>query len=474
MILSALRGRGQGIYKIQLTQPINNIGALKVTLGEGIEVPVTEFIPFNPANNRKTGTLVTFVQAAMGENQHLRSEDFDKEMAKYREVVKPTVHQYHKGTQMLNGNRFCVVDVGKTPVPSNITILSLQIQKKVKINTRYKGQKWWCRRCQGEHVGPCESLQSFYAAKDARAKENIQVKVLSDSTLRRAEQIGLRADILCMSGAGVGHLANALRDDPAVNEKGELGMILGQNDVRNSEGAGDLEYIYTIDRSVDKVRKEMDRRPNQSLAIFVKVDDPRAPTLSPDLARREQYLEREIGGLASDRVTVTKLPTTLGEDATGHLNDQGTVEVLDIMDRKFDTELMLNPAYLVSERLYAGVQTAYRYGCRTCHQLGQFGNKLGICLECILRMDDYALQEKWDKFIASLPSPPPPPGVEEEPPEEENEEIYISDISRGNTPKRVYEGGSSSSDTEAHSIKKMAYASTTQVTNTRNDVDLPK
>ena len=91
-----------------------------------------------------------------------------------------------------------------------------------------------------------------------------------------------------------------------------------------------------------------------------------------------------------------------------------------------------------------------------------------------MSMDDYALQEKWDNFIASLPSPPPPPGVEEEPPEEDNEEIYISDISRGNTPKRVYEGGSSSSDTESQSIKKMAYASTTQVTNTRNDVDLPK
>ena len=93
MILSALRGRGQEIYKIQLTQPITNIGALKVTLGEGIEVPVTEFIPFTQANNRKIGTLVTFVQASMGENQHLRSEDFDKEMAKCGEVVKPTVHQ---------------------------------------------------------------------------------------------------------------------------------------------------------------------------------------------------------------------------------------------------------------------------------------------------------------------------------------------------------------------------------------------
>ena len=104
-------------------------------------MPVTEFIPFNPGNNRKTVTLVTFVQEAMGENQHLRSEDFDKEMARYGEVMKPTVHQYHKGTQMLNGNRFCFVDVGKTPVPSTITILSLQTQKKVTVNTRYKGQK---------------------------------------------------------------------------------------------------------------------------------------------------------------------------------------------------------------------------------------------------------------------------------------------------------------------------------------------
>ena len=49
-----------------------------------------------------------------------------------------------------------------------------------------------------------------------------------------------------------------------------------------------------------------------------------------------------------------KLPTTLGEDVTGHLNDQGAAEVLDIMDRKFTSELLLNPAYLVSERLYAG------------------------------------------------------------------------------------------------------------------------
>ena len=86
--------------------------------------------------------------------------------------------------------------------------------------------------------------------------------------------------MLCMSGEGVGHLANALRDDP------QIAMVLSQNDVRNSEEAGDFEIVYTIDKGVEKVRKEMERLPNKSLAIFMKVDDQTAPNLSPDLARR--------------------------------------------------------------------------------------------------------------------------------------------------------------------------------------------
>ena len=346
MILSALRGRGQGIYKIQLTQPIDNISALKVTLREGIEVPLKEFIAFNPAHNRKVGTLVTFAQAAMGDNKYIQSEEIDKVMAKFGEVVKPTIHQYHKGTQMLNGNRFCVVDVGNTTIPSAITVLNPQTQKLVKLNTRYKGQKWWCRRCQCEHVGPCESLQAFYKAKDERAKEPIYVKVVSDSTLRRAEQIGLRADVLCMSGAGVGHLANVMRDDPQMQDKGEIVMVIGQNDVLNSKDTGNFEFVYTVDKSIEKVRKEMERQNTKSLAIVMKVDDPTNPTLSPDLARREKYLEREMGGLESERIKIIKIPEGIEEDVTNHPNDQGTVDILKEVDKAVNTELFLNPAIL--------------------------------------------------------------------------------------------------------------------------------
>ena len=37
--------------------------------------------------------------------------------------------------------------------------------------------------------------------------------IYSDSTLRRADVTGLKADIDCASGARVGHIANMVKDD---------------------------------------------------------------------------------------------------------------------------------------------------------------------------------------------------------------------------------------------------------------------
>ena len=68
-------------------------------------------------------------------------------------------------------------------------------------------------------------------ARDLRAAQQIKVKVVADSTLRRAEQVGLCADVLCMSGGGIGHLANAIRDDPDMRERGEACVVTALNDV---------------------------------------------------------------------------------------------------------------------------------------------------------------------------------------------------------------------------------------------------
>ena len=50
------------------------------------------------------------------------------------------------------------------------------------------------------------------------------------------------------------------------------------------------------------------------------------------------------------------------------------------------------------------------------------------------------MREKWEDFLQTIPPPPLPPGEVEAPSEEmeEIEEIVVSDVSRGNTPKNAF------------------------------------
>ena len=61
-------------------------------------------------DNRRKGTLVTFVEAGVGSHTTLRNEDFDEAMAQCGEVIQPTMLQFHRNSTNLNGNRYCVVD----------------------------------------------------------------------------------------------------------------------------------------------------------------------------------------------------------------------------------------------------------------------------------------------------------------------------------------------------------------------------
>ena len=201
VIVQQFRGRGQGTFRICLSTPISDLATCRVTFGENISVSVSDYTPRfsgkgNPAQKR--GTLVTFVEAAIGTHRTLRNEDFDKALAPWGELLKPTSLQNHQGTTSPNGNRFCVIDPGDKVIIGRIRVFSHATHQNVTFNTRYRGQKWRCRRCQADHIGPSPDLQAFYASKDARAKEIINHKVLSDSTLRRVEQVGLRYDVLCM------------------------------------------------------------------------------------------------------------------------------------------------------------------------------------------------------------------------------------------------------------------------------------
>ena len=419
-IVIPLRGAGQGLFKIILKKPVTDLSACKaeftkITSGgtEVVSVPVSQDHDATPSSsfNSRKGTLVTFSQAAVGQTSYISNDTLDAEIAKHGELIKQTALQNHKGTKTLNGNKYCVIDPGDKEIPGTISVLNPMTQQKVPIQIRYKGQKWFCRRCEEDHIGPCEAAQRFNAAREARAREMINKKIVCDSTLRLADQVGLRADVVCMSGAGVGHLANVLRDDPALKTKPEVTILTSGVDVNNvyqNEG----QYVYIVDQGIGKLKEEMAKTPDKNYTIAFFEDDKFEPALPPDKLCRSLYLAQELKGLQSEGIQVVGIPATqIAKDQTGHPDASGTKKILLELDHHYESSMLLNAEYFTNQRMYAGIQSVFRYGCRTCEVEGKFVRPLSICAACVEKMGKYKGQEKWEDFVRSLPPTPGLPPV---------------------------------------------------------------
>ena len=138
-----------GHYLVCLSEAIVDPKECVAKFGRGdglISVPLAEYSPRSPmgagGDNRRKGTLVTFVEAGIRTNKTIRNEDFDEAMVQYGEVVKPTMLQFHENSSMLNGNRYCVVDTGDKVVLGTVVVCHAATHRKVPIHTRYRGQTW--------------------------------------------------------------------------------------------------------------------------------------------------------------------------------------------------------------------------------------------------------------------------------------------------------------------------------------------
>ena len=135
--LQQLRGAGTGIYRILLSKPIEDITNKFVVFksGEGVinvplEVPQTNRAG---GQERRDGLLITFLNADAGTAVSIPGKYFDTAMEPFGEVIKCTQQQRYRNTSCLNSNRFCVIaNEGKETVPSQISILNPQTQKKQK------------------------------------------------------------------------------------------------------------------------------------------------------------------------------------------------------------------------------------------------------------------------------------------------------------------------------------------------------
>ena len=109
-----------------------------------------------------------------------------------------------------------------------------------------------------------------------------------------------RADVLCTSGGGVGHRANAVRDDPVMKERHEVFVVTGGNDYLRTEYADNGEYVFTIDRSLEKLQRVASATPDKAVKVLYVRDNPEEPALSPDLALKVK--------LASPQIQVVPVP----------------------------------------------------------------------------------------------------------------------------------------------------------------------
>ena len=367
--------------------------ALEIFTGDDyIAVPLTprRFETRVGAGPNRRGLLVTFLKANPGAMASAANEEFDKVLSAYGEIFKPASCQNHRGTAVMNGNRYCVIAPGENTVPGTIVVFNHLNCRKVAVYTRYRGQKWYCKRCGEEHVGACVTLHEFYAAQKARAQVSVNLKVLSDSTFRRAEQ------------GTFNHLANAARDDPQIKERNDLAVVTPGNDYKRDSPLTDAEFVFAVDKGVEKLQDEIVKTPDRTLSIFYLRDSPTIPFLPLDQIPREKYLAQELGRVASDQIRVVPVDADeIEKDVTS------TNILLAAIDKSYEADLILNEKFTTTERLYAGVQSVYLYGCLNC-EAGLCPTPLGISPNCVTLLGTYIGAEKWAEFVRFLPPDPPP------------------------------------------------------------------
>ena len=211
--------------------------------------------------NRENSILLTFYGAGQKDFNNITMEQFDLAIQNDLGFIleKATEKQKIRNTQIFNGNRYCVIQKpdNLAKIPEFLPIRDPVTNKVHNMRISYNGKIRNCGRCMSQHAGMCPQLEDFYAAKNKReqmaADKEIQTKIISDSTLRNADQLGLRADVMTMSGGGLGQIVQAAIDDPDTKEKSNIVLLGGTNDVKNNSYKDDNEFAENIKSTISKV-----------------------------------------------------------------------------------------------------------------------------------------------------------------------------------------------------------------------------
>ena len=118
-----------------------------------------------------------------------------------------------KETISANGNRCLVVQLKSgSIIPRQLDIRHEETNIRGRTEVFYTGQPYECNHCNTVHEGQCPKRMAGKERQEEKLGRELKNKtiIISDSTLRKADENKLNADIICVPGGKLGHLANSL------------------------------------------------------------------------------------------------------------------------------------------------------------------------------------------------------------------------------------------------------------------------
>ena len=379
LVNKPMTGRMQGCFHIEASTAPSDDG---ITLSrkkrgstetETVRVPLSPFRAGGP-RERQPGTLVTIVDAFTGPARALSGKEFDSVMQNYGRLIMETKPQVNKETNILNGNRMCVVDTAnaKNPLPNRIEIDNRSFLIK------YKGKRWYCHSCNEEHTGACPYLKRFYEALEHKKSLFVNSLVLGDSTLRLAEHVGVTPDISVMPGATVGQLAQYIEDQPDQEKYLCYYIAAGENDTNVKDETDPFLVAKKIDASLKKLSNIAEKTNQEKGYVFINTSEPRAQKTPIQRFSNLYFTNRVKKIFPQNKISIRKKPQYSERWVEGHPTEQGTRELIEALIPGH----IINNDFITTNKLYKGVNTYYVSGCSKCDCRGRFPH-VGFCHSCL-------------------------------------------------------------------------------------------
>jgi hypothetical protein len=409
------------IYRIQLPTKtdMNNRSLTLRCNGEDVRFPLLTEDPFENKRGREEGILLTLQGAYEGDLEALPNSVFDKAVAAFNlQIIVPTRLQKVAGSVALNGNRYCIIKKvdNLNSIPEFLPVTHPVTKKLYNVKSTFKDQARSCTRCLKKHVGQCPEMKKFFEALDNRKKlkeeKRITTKIMSDSTMRLADPLGLTAEVSTMSGGGLGQVVQAALDDPEITKMDDVVIVGGANDIKCQSFETIEEFAQNIDASVDKVVGMANANPTKNYTIVnshPRIESPRDPV---NTSIKTLYLHRKLMKVAADE-TVPNLSVTdahYDTDATTHPTDEGTKFILHALHHSVgNNSLIWNKDFIVSKRIYLRVEEIFKYGCNHCDKYGvdikhDFKNPV-LCDTCHLANKENASKNRYpllEQIVAEI------------------------------------------------------------------------